>query len=172
MQVGLLDHEITQCQALFNLRKVPPGGRFRAVQLCTSARATIAPMTEQYKELLAAARQARTRAYCPYSEYSVGSSVLMGDGSVYLGCNVENANYTSTICAERTAFVKAISDGKRDFKVVAVATKAPDAWPCGLCRQFIAEFGQDIVVIVESPDGGINKMTIGELLPNRIEPVV
>jgi cytidine deaminase len=127
-------------------------------------------MTQQFNELLEAARQARKRAYCPYSEYSVGSAVLMGDGSVYSGCNVENANYTNTICAERTAFVKAISDGKRDFKVVAVATKAPDAWPCGLCRQFMAEFGQDIVVIVEAPGGGINQLTMKELLPNRIEP--
>lgn len=93
----------------------------------------------------------------------------MGDGSVYTGCNVENANYAGTICAERSAFVKAISDGKHDFKVVAVATRQPDAWPCGLCRQFISEFGEDIRIIVENPQGGISELTIGQLLPNRIQ---
>jgi cytidine deaminase len=119
------------------------------------------------KDLLNAAKEAMKRSYSPYSNYAVGSAVLMGDGSVYTGCNVENANYAGTICAERTAFVKAISDGKRDFKVVAVATRANDAWPCGLCRQFISEFGMDIRIIVDSPAGGVNELTIGQLIPNR-----
>jgi cytidine deaminase len=122
------------------------------------------------KELLEAAKRVMQRAYAPYSKYKVGSAVLMADGTVYEGCNVENANFANGICAERAAFVQAVSAGKRDFKVVAVATKAPDAWPCGLCRQFISEFGTDIRIIVESPDGGISEMRIGELLPNRIEP--
>lgn len=122
------------------------------------------------KDLLDAARQVMQRAYAPYSKYKVGAAVLMGDGTVYQGCNVENANFAGGICAERTAFVKAVSEGNRDFRVVAVATKAPDAWPCGLCRQFIAEWGTDIRIIVESPDGGISEKRISELLPNRIEP--
>jgi cytidine deaminase len=122
------------------------------------------------KDLLNAAREARKKAYAPYSKYAVGSAVLMGDGSVYTGCNVENANFASGICAERTAFVKAVSDGKRDFKVVAVATKDANAWPCGLCRQFIGEFGVDIRIIVEAESGAVNELRIGELLPNRIEP--
>jgi cytidine deaminase len=124
------------------------------------------------KDLLNAAKEAMKRAYCPYSHYAVGSAVLMGDGTVYTGCNVENANFAGGICAERTAFVKAVSDGKRDFKVVAVATKAPDAWPCGLCRQVIAEFGEDIRIIVESESGGVNELRISDLLPNRIAPAI
>lgn len=122
------------------------------------------------KDLLEAAKRVMQRAYAPYSNYKVGSAVLMEDGSVYEGCNVENANFANGICAERSALVKAVSDGKRDFKVVAVATRDPDAWPCGLCRQFIAEFGTDIRVIVEAQNGGIAEMRIAELLPNRIEP--
>ena len=125
----------------------------------------------RYRELLDAAKRAMEFSYSPYSKFPVGAAVLMADGSVFTGCNIENANFTGTICAERTAFVKAISEGKRDFAIVAVACKsAMDAWPCGQCRQFMAEFGQDILVIVDSADGSIKELTLGQLLPERIEP--
>lgn len=124
-----------------------------------------------HRDLLKAANEAMAHTYSPYSNFPVGAAVLMGDGSVYTGCNIENANFTGTICAERTAFVKAISEGKRDFKVVAVACKsAMDAWPCGQCRQFMAEFGEDILVIVDSADGSIKSLTLGQLLPERMKP--
>jgi len=125
-----------------------------------------------YGELLEAANLAMTRAYAPYSKFSVGAAALMSDGvTVFTGCNVENANFTVGHCAERTAFSKAISEGRRDFKAVAVVCQsAKDAWPCGLCRQFMAEFGEDISIIVEAGDGSIKELTMRELLPQRIEP--
>lgn len=124
-----------------------------------------------YKELMTAAKKAMGNTYSPYSSFPVGAAVLMRDGTVFTGCNVENANFTSTICAERTAYVKAISEGKRDFEVVAVVCQSTlDAWPCGLCRQFMSEFGQDVLVIVEASDGTIKQLTLAQLLPERIEP--
>lgn len=109
--------------------------------------------------------------YSPYSEFPVGSAVLSKEGDVFLGCNVENASYGCTICAERTALVKAVSEGVKEFDTVAVVCeKNKDAWPCGACRQFIAEFGSGIRVIVEGSDGMVHVKSIGELLPNMFGP--
>jgi cytidine deaminase len=125
----------------------------------------------RYRELLDLAKKAMKQTYSPYSSYPVGAAAMMADGTVFTGCNVENANFTGTICAERTAFVKAISEGHRDFRVVAVACEsAIAAWPCGQCRQFMAEFGEHIVIIVEGKDGSIEELTMGQLLPERIKP--
>ena len=110
-------------------------------------------------------------SYSPYSEFPVGSAVLSTDGDVFLGCNVENASYGCTICAERTALVKAVSEGVKTFDTVAVVCeKNKDAWPCGACRQFIAEFGGTIRVIVEGSDGSVHVKTIADLLPNMFGP--
>ncbi|XP_067626093.1 cytidine deaminase-like [Eurosta solidaginis] len=96
------------------------------------------------KELIKAAMDARRNAYCPYSNFQVGAAIQTADGSIYTGCNIENGSYPAGICAERTAACKAISDGKRDFVACAVVAQQEKGFttPCGLCRQFLAEFAQ------------------------------
>ena len=114
--------------------------------------------------LIEVASNARKNAYAPYSGYPVGAALLTASGNVYAGCNVENAAYSVTICAERAAVVKAISEGERDFDAIAVVT-ADGGTPCGECRQFLREFGADIAVIVADTDGHFSLTTVGELLP-------
>ena len=118
-----------------------------------------------------AAKAAADKTYSPYSSYPVGAAVLAEDGRIFAGCNVENASYGGTICAERTAYVKAVSEGARRFAAVAVfCKKAHDCWPCGLCRQFMSEFGVDIDVVVEGADGSLKSLKLGELLPRHFGP--
>ncbi len=98
-----------------------------------------------YQQLIEMAEQARKNAYCPYSEFSVGAALLTEDGSVYTGCNVENAAFGPSNCAERTAFFKAVSEGVRDFKAIAIVGGKKEkeggyCAPCGVCRQVMAEF--------------------------------
>jgi cytidine deaminase len=124
-----------------------------------------------YKALLEKAKEASERSYAPYSKFPVGAALLTKDGKVFLGCNVENASYGGTICAERTAMVKAISEGSTEFSAIAVyCKKAKDAWPCGFCRQFICEFGAQIEIITEGMKGELQVMKISELLPNMFGP--
>lgn len=110
------------------------------------------------KELMSAAAKARENSYSPYSNYAVGAALLCADGTVYLGCNIESASYTPSICAERTAFSKAVSEGKRDFEAIAIVggrkgETSPFCAPCGVCRQVMAEFcGKDFRVILGTPD--------------------
>ncbi len=108
-----------------------------------------------YDKLLMMARQAMENAYCPYSKYRVGAALLTEDGRVYTGCNVENASYGATICAERTAAVKAVSEGSVRFKAIAIVSSSGDkTFPCGVCRQFLSEFMcRDGVVVVEDSQG-------------------
>jgi len=124
-------------------------------------------MTPQ--ELVAAALEARTRAYAPYSHYFVGAALLAGDGSVILGCNVENAAYPSTICAERVALTSAVAQGKRDFVAIAVAT-ANGGSPCGTCRQVMAELGLDMAVYISDGAGNYHTTSVRELLPDSFGP--
>ncbi len=124
-------------------------------------------MTSQ--ELVAAALEARTRAYAPYSHYSVGAALLAGDGSVILGCNVENAAYPSTICAERVALTSAVAQGKHDFVAIAVAT-ANGGSPCGGCRQVMAELGLDMTVYISDAAGNYRTTNVRELLPDSFGP--
>jgi cytidine deaminase len=121
------------------------------------------------EELVAQAMQARERAYAPYSNYQVGAALLGRSGRVYTGCNVENAVYPLATCAERTAVVKAVSEGEREFVALAVATKNGGA-PCGSCRQTLREFGEDIAVIIADDSGAYRETTVAELLPDSFGP--
>ena len=116
-------------------------------------------------ELVARAQAARDRAYAPYSNYRVGAALLGRSGRVYTGANVENAVYPLVTCAERTAVVKAVSDGERDFVAIAVATENGGT-PCGSCRQILREFGADIVVLIADASGAYRETTVGQLLPD------
>lgn len=117
------------------------------------------------EELLDAARNARARAYAPYSKYTVGAAVDVGDGRIFTGANVENAAYPLSTCAERVAITQAVSAGHRTIVAIAVAGP-PGALtaPCGGCRQIIAEFGSAAVVLFTAPDG-MRERSIEELLP-------
>lgn len=132
-------------------------------------------MTE--KELIAAALRAREASYSPYSGYQVGAALLTQEGSVYTGCNIENAAYTPTNCAERTAFFKAVSEGKRRFAAIAVAGSPKGevtqfAWPCGVCRQVMMEFcdPESFVVIAAKSEAEYRKKLLKELLPEGFGP--
>lgn len=119
-----------------------------------------------YRKLLMLAGEAKERSYSPYSRFKVGTALLTADGNVITGTNVENATYGATICAERAAVVRAISEGYRDFVAIAIASDAKsETYPCGICRQFLAEFGLDIKVITGKPEGEIRVNTVAELLP-------
>ena len=111
------------------------------------------------------------RSYVPYSKFPVGAALLCGDGTAFTGCNVENAAYGSTICAERTALVKAVSEGRRAFAALAVAGRSEDyCWPCGACRQMLYEFAPDLTVLVARGDGAYVKLPLKELLPHGFGP--
>ena len=111
------------------------------------------------KELCALAVEAMGHAYAPYSGYKVGAALLCADGTVYQGCNIENASYTPTVCAERTAFFKAVYDGHRDFTAIAVCGGKDGVItgafpPCGVCRQVMREFcGDDFLLCFVTPEG-------------------
>ena len=121
--------------------------------------------SEDRERLIAAAIDARQWAYAPYSDYAVGAALLSASGRIYEGVNVENAAYPMTICAERVAVVKAVSEGERDFRAIAVATMNGGS-PCGACRQVLAEFGQETLVIIADETGRVvDEKTVRELLP-------
>ena len=129
------------------------------------ARASLAPRTQ--RALVAAARAVRKRAHAPYSNFHVGAAVLDERGRVHVGCNVENASYGLTICAERNAIAAAVAAGARRLQAVAVVTETrPPGTPCGACRQVLAEFGgDDLVVLLASPTGPADETQLGALLP-------
>lgn len=119
--------------------------------------------------LLDAAHEARLRAYAPYSGYLVGAAVEMGDGRVFTGANVENVAFPQTICAERVAIVKAVSEGARELRRVAIVSEGGGR-PCGGCRSVMAEFGDaDTEVFMSDLDGTVRRATLGELLPDSFE---
>lgn len=121
--------------------------------------------------LIEAALAARVNAYAPYSGYRVGAALLTEDEEVYTGCNIENASYGATNCAERTAFFKALSEGKRHFKAIAIAGgkgESPEdyAFPCGICRQVMQEFcKEDFVILVTKTEQDYQEYRLKELLP-------
>ena len=118
-------------------------------------------------DLVAAARAARERAHAPYSRFQVGAAVIDERGRVHVGCNVENASYGLTICAERNAVAAAVAAGARAVRAVAVVTPMkPPGTPCGACRQVLAEFGAaDTRVLLAGPTGAAEETTLGALLP-------
>ncbi len=120
-------------------------------------------------ELVALATEARQRAYAPYSRFKVGAALLTSSGRVFTGCNVENAAYPLCLCAERTAVVKAVSEGEREFEAIAVVTEN-GVTPCGACRQVLMEFGGDIRVIVADTEGHQRVYTTRQLLPDGFMP--
>ncbi|XP_016422072.1 cytidine deaminase b [Sinocyclocheilus rhinocerous] len=124
------------------------------------------------KELIWKSLEARKFAYCPYSKFRVGAALLTHDGTVFTGCNVENACFCLGICAERTAISKAVSEGYRDFKAIAIASDMCEHFvsPCGGCRQFMREFGANWDVYLSKPDGSYVEMTVEELLPASFGP--
>jgi cytidine deaminase len=125
---------------------------------------------EQIDALVAAATSVRTNAHAPYSNYSVGAAVLTPDGRVFVGCNVENASYGLSVCAERHAVAAAVSAGCKKISGVAVVTSSnPPAAPCGACRQVLAEFG-DFPVVLADLDGRSRATTVSELLPSAFDP--
>lgn len=116
--------------------------------------------------LLQAAKEGMKRSYSPYSNFRVGAALLTKDGKVFTGCNIENASYGAAICAERTAMVKAISEGHQEFEKIAVVCSAKTfAYPCGICRQFMSEFMLDGTIIIEDKEEGIREIPVKELLP-------
>ncbi|MCC7013332.1 MAG: cytidine deaminase [Planctomycetes bacterium] len=122
-------------------------------------------------DLLRVAHAAVQLAYAPYSKVRVGAALVGADGQVYTGCNVENASYGLTICAERSAVCRAVAAGERKFKSIAIATDRPQAlMPCGACRQVLAEFGLELTVIAQGQQSGIVQVTLAELLPRAFSP--
>jgi cytidine deaminase len=128
-------------------------------------------LTPEQEEILAQrAVQARQWAYAPYSNYLVGAALLTASGKIYDGVNVENAAYPDTICAERTAAVKAVSEGEREFVALAVAS-ADGGTPCGSCRQVLSEFGLEAQVLIVNREGTIiQRTTVRNLLPLAFGP--
>lgn len=124
--------------------------------------------------LFSQASDARANSYSPYSGYSVGAALLCSDGTVYTGCNIENAAYTPTVCAERTAFFKAVSSGKRDFCAIAVSGGKEGVefcTPCGVCRQVMAEFcNTETFEIICNTENGLRSFKLKELLPGSFGP--
>ena len=128
-------------------------------------------LTKQEKQsLIDLANTARQRAYVPYSNYPVGSALRTKTGRIFTGVNVENAAYPQTMCAERVAIFKAISEGEKEFEVISVVTDNGGS-PCGGCRQVLAEFGLDTIVLMADGNGNLVKeTTVRELLPEAFTP--
>lgn len=125
---------------------------------------------DQRAQLLAAALQAQANAYAPYSHYSVGAALLTTSGTIYLGSNVENAAYPDSICAERVAVFKAVSEGQHEFEAIAVVTR-DGGTPCGSCRQVLAEFSLNAQVLIANQAGQVvRESTVAELLPGAFGP--
>jgi cytidine deaminase len=129
------------------------------------------PLTNEERHfLIDLANEARRRAYAPYSNYPVGAALRTKSGRVFTGVNVENAAYPDVMCAERTAVFKAVSEGEREFEVIAVVTDNGGS-PCGSCRQVLAEFGLDTLVLIANGEGELlQETTVKDLLPGAFTP--
>ncbi|XP_066296073.1 cytidine deaminase-like isoform X1 [Branchiostoma lanceolatum] len=127
---------------------------------------------EQIQELVQKSHLAKKKAYAPYSNFHVGAALRTEDGTIFTGCNVENAAYPVSCCAERTAIFKAVSEGYKAFRAIAIAGNVESEFlaPCGSCRQVMREFGTDWTVYLTKPDLSYRAMTVGELLPCSFGP--
>ncbi|MCR5702817.1 MAG: cytidine deaminase [Lachnospiraceae bacterium] len=122
-----------------------------------------------YEELMSKAKEAYNNSYAPYSKFCVGAALITDDGSLYTGCNIENASYGATNCAERTAIFKAVSEGHRKISVIAVAAKdGSTAYPCGMCLQVMNEFMKDGRILLEEK-GQLISYALSELLPHGFD---
>lgn len=122
------------------------------------------------RALLDKAKEAKNFAYTPYSKFNVGAALLSDDGKVFTGCNIENATYGATNCAERTAIFKAVSEGVKQFKKIAIVSSSNDlTFPCGICRQVLAEFMPEGIVVLENGESEIFEYKVSELLPNSFK---
>ncbi|MEE0797336.1 MAG: cytidine deaminase [Anaerovoracaceae bacterium] len=120
----------------------------------------------KYRELYEKALEVMPRAYAPFSRFKVGAALLTKDGEVFTGVNVENSSLGATICAERTAFVKAVSEGATEFEAIAVVSEEGEVWPCGICRQFMKEFCDDDFRVITGNDvDSLRLYTMDEILP-------
>jgi cytidine deaminase len=122
------------------------------------------------KELIKKAIEAKENSYSPYSKFSVGAALITEDEKVFTGCNIEISSYSPTLCAERTAIFKAVSEGSLKIKKIAVVGDAKPTFPCGVCRQVIREFGKDAEIIIASSEDEYTLYTIDELLPHSFGP--
>ena len=127
---------------------------------------------DEKKALIRMALDAREQAYVPYSDFMVGAALRAEDGRIFTGCNVENAAYGSSICAERTALVKAVSEGHRDdfTRIAVVGNSTEPCWPCGACRQMLYEFAPGLTVLVAQRDHSFVKLPLSELLAHGFGP--
>lgn len=116
------------------------------------------------------ALEAQKMAYVPYSNFHVGAALLTKSGKVFTGCNVESASYSPTICAERTAIAKAVSEGEREFEAIAVTGDGDWTYPCGVCRQVMREFAPDLLVIIVKSETEYREHRLSELLPYSFGP--
>uniref|UniRef100_A0A3B4T351 Cytidine deaminase n=1 Tax=Seriola dumerili TaxID=41447 RepID=A0A3B4T351_SERDU len=135
------------------------------------ARSGLTPV-DKIRELIRQSQEAKGQAYCPYSKFRVGAALLTDNDCYFKGCNVENACTNLGVCAERTAITKAVSEGHKTFKAIAIASDMEDKFisPCGACRQVMREFGSKWDVYMTKPDGSHKKMTVDELLPISFGP--
>lgn len=122
------------------------------------------------KTLIKKALEAKEKAYVPYSKFHVGAALLTEDGKVYTGCNIEIASYSPTICAERTAIFKAVSEGSKSIKMIAVVADENNTFPCGVCRQVIREFGEHAEIIIANSEEDYKEYTLEDLLPHSFGP--
>lgn len=122
------------------------------------------------KELIKEALKAKEKAYVPYSNFHVGAALITDEGKLFTGCNIEIASYSPTICAERTAIFKAVSEGHTKIKEIAVVGDSHYSYPCGVCRQVLREFGKDATIYVANSEDDYREYTLEELLPNSFGP--
>jgi len=125
--------------------------------------------SSEVQNLVEMAQAARNQAYAPYSNYPVGAALLTEDGEIFTGCNVENAVYPATCCAERVAIFKAVSEGHHHFRAIAVATENGGS-PCGVCRQVMREFAPKMAVFIADAEGAVRETSVAELLPDSFGP--
>jgi cytidine deaminase len=127
-------------------------------------------MAKRYHELVRIAQEAKQRAHAPYSQFPVGAALLSTDGRVYAGCNIEISSYSLTLCAERTAIFKAISEGERNFKAIAVVSDDPECTPpCGACRQVLWDLAGNIDIVMANPRGKRKIVKLSRLIPNAFD---
>lgn len=121
-----------------------------------------------YKKLVKKAIEAKRYSYSPYSNFKVGAALITEEGKIFTGCNIESASYTPTICAERVAISKAISEGYRNVLAIAISGSSESTFPCGVCRQFLIEFGDMDIIIIKS-DSDYERYRLSDLLPHSFD---